>query len=133
MVSVRKLDGTARLCIEFKAINAITTPLPFYMPRVEEVLERVEKSRVISKIDLSNRYYQVPMHPGDVEKTVFVCHQGKYEFLRMLFGVRNAPAVFQELMTKLFCEYKTFCSPYMDNLIVYSSSWEDHVEHVRKV
>ena len=133
IVTVRKPDGTARLCIDFKAINAITTPLPFYMPWVEEVLERVGKSRVISKIDLSKGYYQVPMHLDDVEKTAFVCHQGKYEFLRMPFGVRNAPAVFQELMTKLFRDYKSFCSPYLDDLIVYSSSWEDHVEQVRKV
>ena len=72
------------------------------------------------------------MHPDDVEKTAFVCHQGKYEFVRMAFGVCNAPVVFQ-LMTKLLHEYKTFCLPYMDDLIVYSSSWEDHVEHVRKV
>ena len=57
MVTVMKPDGSARLCIDFKAINAITTPLPFYMPRVEEVLERVRKSKVISKIDLSKGYY----------------------------------------------------------------------------
>ena len=83
MVTVRKPDGTARLCIDFKAINAITTPLPFYMPRVEEVLERVGKCKVISKIDLTKGYYQVPMHPEDMEKTAFVCHQGKFEFLQM--------------------------------------------------
>ena len=102
MVTVRKPDGSARLCIDFKAINAITTPLPFYMPRVEVVLEHVGKSSVISKIDLTKGYYQVPMYPDDVPKTAFICHQGKFEFLRMPFGVRNAPAVFQELMQKLF-------------------------------
>ena len=94
MVTVRKPDGTARICIDFNAINAVTTPLPFYMPRVEEVLEQVGRSKVLSKLDLTKGYYQVPMFPGDIEKTAFVCHQGKYEFLRMPFGVRNAPAVF---------------------------------------
>ena len=128
-----KPDGTAHLCIDFKVINAVTTPFPFYMPRVEEVLERVGKSKVISKVDLSKGYYQVPMHPADVEKTAFVCHQGKYEFLRMPFGVRNAPAVFQELMQKFFRGCQDYCSPYMDDLVIYSSSWEDHVVHVRKV
>ena len=133
MVTVKKPDGSARLCIDFKAINAITTPLPFYMPRVEEVLDRVGKSKVISKIDLSKGYYQVMMHPDDIQKTAFACHQGKYEFLRMPLGVRNAPAVFQELMTKLFRNHKAYCSPYMDDLIVYSSSWKEHVGHVREV
>jgi len=77
MVTVRKPDGAARLCIDFKAINAVTTPLPFYMPRVEEVLEKVGKAKVISKLDLTKGYYQVPMHEADIEKTAFICHQGK--------------------------------------------------------
>ena len=133
MVTVRKPDGTARICIDFNAINAVTTPLPFYMPRVEEVLEQVGRSKVLSKLDLTKGYYQVPMFPGDIEKTAFVCHQGKYEFLRMPFGVRNAPAVFQELMTRLFGKYREFCSPYIDDLVIYSNSWSEHRKHVRTV
>ena len=73
------------------------------------------------------------IHPDDIQKMAFVCHQGKYEFLRMPFGVRNAPAVFQEYITKLFRNHKTYCSPYMDDLIVYNSSWKEHVGHVREV
>ena len=107
-VTVRKPDGTARLCIDFKAINAVTAPLPFYTPRIEQVLQGVGKSCVISKIDMTKGYYQIPMHPDDVHKTVFICHQGKFEFLRMPFGVRNAPAVFQELMQRLFRKCKGF-------------------------
>ena len=73
------------------------------------------------------------MHPHDVPKTAFICNQGKFEFLRMPFGVHNAPAVFQELMQKLFRDCKAFCLPYMDYLIIYSDSWEAHVAHVREV
>ena len=94
MVTVRKPNGSARICIDFKKINAITTPLPFYMPRVEEVLEQVGRSRVLSKLDLSKEYYQVPMAPPDIEKNCFVCHRGKYQFVRMPFGVRNVQAIF---------------------------------------
>ena len=133
MVTVWKPDVTARLCVDFKAINAVTEPIPFYMPRVEEVLESVGKSCVISKLDLTKGYYQVPMHPDDIQKTAFMSHQGRYEFLRMPFGVKNAPAVFQELMQGLFREFATFCSLYMDNLFIFSSTWEDHIQHVRKV
>ena len=77
MVTIRKPDGSARLCVDFKAINAVTMPLPFYMPRVEEVLERVGKS----KVDLMKGYHQVPLYPEDIEKTALICHQGEYEFL----------------------------------------------------
>ena len=73
------------------------------------------------------------MSPGNIEKTAFVCHQGKYEFLRIPFGVRNAPAVFQKLMQKLFRKCREFCSPYMDDLVIYSESWDDHRNHVRTV
>ena len=68
------------------------------MPRVEEVLEGVGKARYISKLDLTKGYYQIPMLESDVSKTAFICHRGKFEFLRMPFGVKNAPPVFQELM-----------------------------------
>ena len=113
-----------RDCVDFKEINEATTPLSFYMPRVEEVLEAVGRSRVISKIDLSKGYYyQVPMKASDVAKTAFACHQGKYEFLQMPFGVKNALAVFQSLMTAIMSECKEYARPYMDD-VIYSESWE---------
>ena len=104
MVTVRKPDGLARLCVDFKAINQVTQQDPFYMPRVEEVLESVGKSRYISKIDLTKGYYQILMVEEDICKTAFTCHCGRFEFLRMPFGVKNAPAVFQELMQSVFKE-----------------------------
>ena len=107
-------DGSARLCVDFKCIHEVTTPLPFYMPRVEEVLEVVSRSRVISKLDLSKGYYQVAMRECDMAKTAFVCHRGKFEFLRMPFGVKNAPAVFQSLMTNILQDCSCFAHPYMD-------------------
>ena len=92
------------------------------------VLEGVVKSCVMSKIDLTKGYYQIPMHPDDVHKTAFICHQGKFEFMCMPFGVRNAPAIFQELMQRLFWNCKGLCSPYMDDLIIYSDSWKQQRE-----
>ena len=133
MVTVKKPDGSARICVDFKKINSVTTPLPFYMPRVKEVLEAVGWSKVISKMNLSKGCYQVPMVKADVGKTSFVCHRDKFEFLRMPFGVRIAPAVFQALMTNILTACKSFASPYMDVIIVYSETWEEHKTHVRRV
>ena len=79
------------------------------MPRVKEVLEALGRSRVILKIDLSKRYHQVPMVASDR----IVCHRDKFEFVCMPFGIRNAPAVFQALMTIILADCKHFASPYM--------------------
>ena len=70
---------------------------------------------------------------ADIPKTCFVCHRGKFEFVRMPFGVRNAPAVFQALMTKLLSDCKSFSSPYMDDVVIYSGSWAEHKVHIREV
>ena len=133
MVTVRKLDSTARHCVDLKNINGVTRQEPFYMPRVEEVLEGVGKASFISKLDLTKWYYQIPMRETDICKTEFICHRGKYEFLRMPFGDKNAPAVFQELMQPLFNDHTSFCTPYMDDIVVYSDTWEEHLNHIKKV
>ena len=75
--------------MDFKRINEVTTQMPFYMPRVEEVLEGVGKASYISKLDLSKGYYPVEMMEKDIPKTTFICYRGKFEFLRMPFGVKN--------------------------------------------
>ena len=73
------------------------------------------------------------MAPTDISKTTFTCHKDRFEFLRMPFGVKNVPAVFQELMQTIFRDESLYCRPYTDDLIIFSFSWSDHVTHVRKV
>ena len=68
-----------------------------------------------------------------IPKTAFICHRGKYEFLRMLFGVKNAPAAFQEVMQGILGPYKHFMTAYMDDIVVFSSSWEEHIQHIDAV
>ena len=130
MVTIKKPDGSARLCVDFRRINEVTRQMPFYMPRVEEVLEGVGKASYISKMDLCKGYYQVEMEISDIPKTAFICHRGKFEFLRMPFGVKNAPAAFQELMQTILNPYKTFTTAYMDDIVVFSDSWENHLNHI---
>jgi len=100
---------------------------------VEEVLEGVGRAGFISKLDLSKGYYQIAMKEEDICKTAFICHQGRYEFTRMPFGVKNAPAIFQELMQRIFGDESAFCTPYMDDIVVFSKDWESHVQHIERV
>ena len=130
MVVVKKPNGKVRLCIDYRKVNGVTTDEPFYMPRVDEVLESVGQSKVISKLDLAKGYYQVLMDDDSIDKTAFSCHRGRFEFVRMPFGLKNAPATFQTLMTKVLDPCREFASPYMDDVMIYSTDWEIHVRQV---
>ena len=133
IVTVRKPDGSIRLCIDYKRLNNVTTPAPFYMPTIEEVLEAAGTAAVISKVDLNKGYYQVHVAEEDIQKTAFVCHKGHFEFLRMPFGLKNAPAIFQKLTSRVLEPCSGFALPYIDDIVIFSSSWEEHTQHVRKV
>ena len=133
IVTVKKPNGRIRICIDYQRLNAVTTPIPFYMPRIEEVLEATGQAKVVSKMDLSKGYYQVVICPEDRDKTTFVCHRGKYRFTRMPFGVCNAPAIFQTLMEKVIKGLGKFCRVYMDDLIIFSDSLEQHTQHIKEV
>ena len=119
IVSVRKPNGKISLCVDFKRINAITRPAPFFMPRVEEIVEDIGQSKFLSTMDLAKGYYQVLMEPKDQEKTAFV-----FQFTRMTFGVRNALAMFQKLMDKVLKEVKGYARACMDDIFMFSCSWD---------
>ena len=133
MVTVRKADGSARLGVDFRKINSLTRQIPFYMPRVEEVIEGVGRARFILKLDLSKGYYQVQLREDAKPKTAFTCHRGTYHFTRMSFGVKNAPVCFQSLMQRVLADLTSYSTAYMDDVVIYSSTWEDHIAHIDSV
>ena len=122
MVTVRKADGSARLCVDFRKINSLTRQTPFYMPRLEEVIEGVGRARFISKLDLSKGFYQVQLTEAAQPKTAFTCHRGAFQFTRMPFGVKNAPACFQSLMQRVLADHGDFATAYMDDVVIFSST-----------
>ena len=133
MVAVKKPDGSAHLCVDYRRLNSFTRQPQFYIPQVEEVLEGVGQASFISKLDLTKGYYQIPVRETDIPKTCFICHRGRFEFTRMPFGVKNAPAIFQELMQNILHDTTVFATAYMDDVVIHSSSWENHVSHIRAV
>jgi hypothetical protein len=132
---VKKKDGTMRLCVDYRALNKITIkngyPLP---PRVDELLDRLNGAKWFTKIDLRSGYHQVRIASGDVSKTAFRTRYGHFEFAVLPLELMNAPATFMHLMQQVFrpC-LDEFVIVFLDDILVYSRSEDDHVKHVRQV
>ena len=130
IVPVRKPDGSIRLCVDFRKLNAITEPDPFYMPAVDEVIDKLGEAKYLFKLDLSKGFYQIKVAPKDVPKTAFITPYGKYEFLRMPFGLRNTPSTFQRTMQTVLRGQEPHSSPYIDDVVIFSNTWEEHLKHI---
>ncbi len=89
---------------------------------------------MFSTLDLKSGYWQLPVHADSIKKTAFTCHRGLFEFLRMPFGLANAPSFFQREMTQALSEFiGKFCMVFIDDIVVYSRSEEEHAEHLRLI
>ena len=133
IVPVVKKDGKIRLCVDFRKLNGVTEPDPYYMCTLEEILEKVGDSRCLSKLDLSKGFYQIGVEAQSIEKTAFISPFGKYSFNRMPFGLRNAPAIFQRAMEEVLRGCYNCAAPYIDDILVFSPDGEGHVAHLRQV
>ena len=120
IVPVPKPDGSVRLCIDFRRLNAVTESDPYYMITLDEILEKTGNSTVISKLDLAKGYYQVEVDEDSIDKTAFVTPFGKFSFNRMPFGLKNAPAIFQRAMEKVLKDVYDHSAPYIDDIIIFS-------------
>ncbi|MGZ7828428.1 reverse transcriptase family protein, partial [Bacillus subtilis] len=115
-----------RMCIDYRDLNRVTVKNRYPLPRIDDLFDQLAGSSVFSKIDLRSGYYQVKVRSSDVEKTAFSTRYGHYEFLVMPFGVTNAPAVFMDLMNRVFREYlDQFMIVFINDILVYSVSEEE--------
>ena len=133
MLLVPKKDGSVRPVIDFRKLNKVTVPDPFPMPRIEELIDQLATAKFITTLDLTKGYWQVPVHPASQEKTAFVTPFGKYHFTKMPFGLMGAPSTFQRLMNNLFGDANDHVSAYLDDIVIYSKTWEEHLTHLEEV
>ena len=130
LVIVKKKDGGVRTCVDYRAVNAVTEPDPYLMPLIEEILDMLASAAFISKIDLTKGFHQIPINPVDCPKTSFCTPWGKFQFRFMPFGLRNGPAVFQRLMDSILHRDKEYSQVYIDDIAVFSTTWEEHCHHI---
>ena len=134
VVIVTKKSGNPRFCVDYRKINSATIIDAHPLPRIDELLEKFRTGRWFSSLDLASGYWQVEMDERDIEKTTFTCHIGLFAFNVMPFGLRNAPPTFQRLMNEVMGEYlNDFVVVYIDDIMVYSRTFEKHIEHLKKV
>ncbi|CAN2388629.1 Reverse transcriptase (RNA-dependent DNA polymerase), partial [Pristimantis euphronides] len=134
MVIVKKKDGSLRFCVDYRRLNACTVRDSYPLPWIEESLMALGKAKYFSSLDLASGYWQVPMSEKDREKTAFILPMGLYEFDRMPFGLNNAPGTFQRLMERCLGDFNfEFTLIYLDDIVVYSATFEDHLQKLGQV
>lgn len=133
IVLVRKKYGSWRMCIDYRALNMITIKNRYPLPRIDDILDQLKEVVYFTKLDLHSGYHQVRVAKQDAWKTAFKTKQGLYEWLVMPFGLTNALATFMRLMNNVLRTFlDDFVLMYLDDILICSRMWEEHLKHVKQ-
>ena len=134
VVLISKKDGTVRFCIDFRKLNQLTTKDVYPLPRIDDSLAALSVGKFFSTLDLTSGYHQIPMDPTSKDKTAFITSGGLYQCKVMPFGLTNSPATFQRFMDAVLAGYIwKFLLVYMDDICVFSSNFDDHINDLKLV
>ncbi|GJW05855.1 putative reverse transcriptase domain-containing protein [Tanacetum coccineum] len=129
---IKKKDGSFRMCINYRELNKLTVKNCYLLPRIDYLFDQLQGSQFFSKIDLRSGYHQLRVHEDDISKTAFRTRYRHFEFTRIPFGLTNAPAIFMDLMNRICRPYlDKFLIVFIDDILIYSKTQEEHVEHLR--
>jgi hypothetical protein len=131
---VQKADGSLRMVIDYRALNAITVKNRYPLPRIEDLFDSLQGAKVFSSLDLQSGYHQIRIAPEDIEKSAFVTPVGSYQFKVLSFGLSNSPAVFSKAMADIFANHiGKFVCVYLDDILIYSKNDQEHAKHLELV
>ncbi|GJU70094.1 putative reverse transcriptase domain-containing protein [Tanacetum coccineum] len=131
---VKKKDGSFRMCIDYRELNKLTVKNRYPLPRINDLFDQLQGSSIYSKIDLRSGYHQLRVREEDIPKATFQTRYGHYEFQVMPFGLTNAPAVFMDLMNRVYKPYlDKFVIVFIDDILIYSNNEKEHEEHLKAI
>ncbi|GJX00484.1 putative reverse transcriptase domain-containing protein [Tanacetum coccineum] len=131
---VKKKDGSFRMCIDYRELNKLIVKNRYPLPRIDELFDQLQGSNIYSKIDLRSGYHQLRVREEYIPKTAFRTRYGHYEFRVMPFGLTNAPAVFMDLMNRVYKPYlDKFVIVFIDDILIYSHNEKEHEEHLKTI
>jgi hypothetical protein len=134
VVFASKPDGSLRMCIDYRALNNITEKNSFPIPRIDDLLDKLQGSTIFSALDLTSGYWQIPLSEEDIHKTAFRTPAGLFEWNVLPFGLTNAPASFQATMNAMLQPLLGTCAlVYLDDILIFSKSPAEHEQHLRAV
>ena len=122
-----------RFCVDYRKLNDVTTKNTYPLPNITDLIDSLEGAKIFSSLDLKSGYWQIPLRESDKEKTAFVTHKGLYQFNRVPFGLANAPSVFANLISIALNGLQSICLAYLDDIIVFSKTEEEHIANLRTV
>jgi hypothetical protein len=133
IILVDKPDGSVRFVIDYRKVNAISENDAFPLPRVDDLIELIGRAKFITKIDISKAFWQIPLSQESQSISSFITPFGLYHFTVMPFGLASSGCTFQRLMQKVLVGLQAFASAYLDDIIIFSDTWDEHLIHIQKV
>ena len=132
IIVVPKGDGGKCLVIDYRALNKITRKFTWPMPKVEDIFSKLNRATYFTTLDLHTGYHHIPLDKSSIPKTAFNSPFGKYEYIKVPFGLAQVPAYFQELMTGILKDFP-FAIAYLDDIIIFSKTPQEHLSHIHMV